>query len=140
MPAIIEATELLKEYDGRPAVQRISFSIAEGEIFGLLGPNGAGKTTTLSILSTLLPATSGTVTIAGYDVRRDVDAVKAVCGFVPQDLALYPTLSARDNLLFFGQLYGLRGRRLAGRVQQVLEAVGLQDRAGDAIETFSGGM
>jgi ABC-2 type transport system ATP-binding protein len=137
---IIEVTDLVKEYGGTPAVRGVSFAIEEGEIFGLLGPNGAGKTTTLSMLSTLLAPTSGTVTIAGWDIRRDAARVKALCGFVPQDLALYPSLSARDNLILFGRLYGLRGGELRSRLQRVLEMVGVEDRADEPVETLSGGL
>ena len=142
MAEIIGISRLVKRYGEHTAVQDVSLSIEEGEIFGLLGPNGAGKTTLLSVMSTLLSPTSGTVTVAGYDTQREADRIKikGICGFVPQELALYPTLSAWDNLVFFGQIYGLRGRRLRERVAQVLEEVGLQDRARDAIDTFSGGM
>jgi linearmycin/streptolysin S transport system ATP-binding protein len=138
--AIIVIRDLVKRYGDHAAVRGVSFSIEKGEIFGLLGPNGAGKTTTLSMVSTLLTPTSGTITIAGHDSRRDADRIKALCGFVPQDLALYPTLSAWDNLVFFGRIYGLRGPRLKERVGHALEAVGLQERARDTVDTFSGGM
>jgi len=140
MAEIIAISRLVKRYGDHPAVQDVSLSIEEGEIFGLLGPNGAGKTTLLSVMSTLLRPTSGTVTVAGFDTQREAERIKGICGFVPQELALYPTLSARDNLVFFGRIYGLRGRRLRERVAHALEAVGLQDRAGDVIDTFSGGM
>ena len=140
MAEIIAISRLVKRYGDHPAVQDVSLSIEEGEIFGLLGPNGAGKTTLLSVMSTLLRPTSGTVTVAGFDTQREAEQIKGICGFVPQELALYPTLSARDNLVFFGRIYGLRGRRLRERVAHALEAVGLQDRAGDVIDTFSGGM
>jgi ABC-2 type transport system ATP-binding protein len=140
MPDAVRLDGLVKRYGTHTAVQGISLDIAAGEIFGLLGPNGAGKTTTLSMVSTLLEPTEGTVTIAGLDSRREPGRIKALCGFVPQELALYPTLSARENLWFFGRLYGLDGRRLQGRIAQVLEDVGLTDRADDVIDTFSGGM
>jgi ABC-2 type transport system ATP-binding protein len=139
---IIEVKNLRKQYLGspQPAVRGISFAIQPGEIFGFLGPNGAGKTTTISMLSSLLPPTSGSATIAGFDLTRQPGEVKRRIGLVPQDLALYPTLSARDNLRFFGSLYGLRGQELRQRVDDTLKMVGLYERAGDAIETFSGGM
>jgi ABC-2 type transport system ATP-binding protein len=140
MAEIIGISHLVKRYGEHTAVKDVSLSIEEGEIFGLLGPNGAGKTTLLSVMSTLLRPTSGAVTVAGYDTQREPDRIKRLCGFVPQEIALYPTLSAWDNLVFFGQIYGLRGRRLRERVAAVLEAVGLQDRARDVIDTFSGGM
>jgi ABC-2 type transport system ATP-binding protein len=121
-------------------VNEVSFTVEEGEIFGLLGPNGAGKTTTLSILSTLLAPDGGQVTIGGYDVSREASRVKPLIGYVPQELALFPTLSAQDNLAFFGRIYLLSGPALKERVAAVLDVVGLSDRAGDAVKTFSGGM
>jgi len=111
---------LVKKHGERVAVQDVSFSIQEGEIFGLSGPNGAGKTTTLSILSTLLIPDEGKVTISDYDLIREAKQVKRLIGSVPQELALYPTLSAWDNLAFFGRIYGLQGSELKGRVAAVL--------------------
>jgi ABC-2 type transport system ATP-binding protein len=137
---IIEINHLVKKYGERVAVQSVSFSIEEGEIFGVLGPNGAGKTTTLSILSTLLIPNEGKVTIGGYDLVREASHVKPLIGFVPQEIALYPTLSAWDNLSFFGRIYGLQGTGLKDRITTVLALVGLSDRAGDSVQTFSGGM
>jgi len=137
---IIEIRDLVKRYEERVAVNSVTFTIEEGEIFGLLGPNGAGKTTTLSILSTLLEPDGGQVTISGYDVRRKADRIKPLIGYVPQELSLFPTLSARDNLAFFGRIYLLSGPALKERIAAVLEVVGLSDRAGDAVKTFSGGM
>ena len=131
---------LVKKYGERVAVQGVSFSIEEGEIFGLLGPNGAGKTTTLSILSTLLIPDEGEVTIGGHDLVRGAKQIKRLIGFVPQELALYPTLSAWDNLTFFGRIYGLQGANLKERTTTVLSLVGLSDRAADPVQTFSGGM
>ncbi len=137
---VIEVNGLIKRYGDRVAVNGVSFCVQEGEIFGLLGPNGAGKTTTLSILATLLPPDEGQVTIGGYDLVRETNQIKPLIGFVPQELALYPTLSAWDNLAFFGRIYGLRGTALKERIAAVLDLVGLRDRAGDAVRTFSGGM
>jgi len=137
---LISINGLFKKYGERVAVQDVSFSIEEGEIFGLLGPNGAGKTTTLSILSTLLIPDEGIVTISGYDIVREARQVKRLIGSVPQELALYPTLSAWDNLAFFGRIYGLQGPELKGRVTTVLALVGLSDRSADPVQTFSGGM
>jgi ABC-2 type transport system ATP-binding protein len=137
---LIKINGLVKKYGERVAVQRVSFSIEEGEIFGLLGPNGAGKTTTLSILSTLLIPDEGNVTICGYDLIREASHIKRLIGYVPQEIALYPTLNARDNLSFFGRIYGLQGAGLKERITAVLALVGLSDRAGDAVQTFSGGM
>jgi len=141
MPSpIIEVNGLVKKYGDRVAVNGVSFSILEGEIFGLLGPNGAGKTTIISILATLLALDEGRVTIAGHNLPREVEEIKPLIGFVPQELALYPTLSAWDNLAFFGRIYGLRGPALPERIRMVLEVVGLGERAKDAVQTFSGGM
>ncbi len=137
---VIEVNSLIKRYGNRVAVKGISFSVREGEIFGLLGPNGAGKTTTISILATLLPLDEGKVTICGYDLAREANRIKPLIGFVPQELALYPTLSAWDNLAFFGRIYGLHGKALKERINAVLDLVGLRDRARDAVRTFSGGM
>jgi ABC-2 type transport system ATP-binding protein len=137
---LIRINGLFKKYGERVAVQGVSFSIEEGEIFGLLGPNGAGKTTTLSILSTLLPPDEGEVTISGHDIVREAHQVKRLIGSVPQELALYPTLSAWDNLAFFGRIYGLQGATLKERITAVLMLVGLTDRATEAVQTFSGGM
>ncbi len=137
---VLEVKGLVKRYGDRVAVQGVSFSIREGEVLGLLGPNGAGKTTTISILATLLPPDEGEVRVGGYDLVREPHRVKPLIGFVPQDLALYPTLSAWDNLAFWGRLYGLRGRALHERIAAVLEMVGLHERAHDPVKTFSGGM
>jgi ABC-2 type transport system ATP-binding protein len=137
---ILTADDLYKSYGGQPAVQGISFGIRRGEVFSLLGPNGAGKTTTLSMLSCLIAPTRGDATVAGHSVRREPGAVKRVIGVVPQEIALYRALSARENLLFWGQMYGLGGAELRRRVEEVLELVGLRERAKDRIETYSGGM
>jgi len=138
--SMIEINGLFKKYGDRVAVNGVSFCVQEGEIFGLLGPNGAGKTTTISILATLLPPDEGQATIGGYDLARQTNQIKPLIGFVPQELALYPTLSAWDNLAFFGRIYGLRGTPLKERIAAVLDLVGLRDRSGDAVRTFSGGM
>ncbi len=140
MPAILEVDNLIKKFGDHLAVKGVSFSVEEGEVFGLLGPNGAGKTTTISMLTGVLEPTDGTAHIGGYDIRTDLDAVKKINGLVPQDLALYPTLSARANLNFFGQIYGLRGKDLKERVEDVLRIVSLTDRANEAVEKYSGGM
>lgn len=136
----VEVIGLTKRYGGRKALAGVSFSVHAGEVFGLLGPNGAGKTTLLSILATLLQPDEGRVIIAGHDLAQEVASVKPLIGFVPQELALYPTLSAWDNLAFFGRVYGLRGTELKVRIAAALEAVGLHARANDAVRTFSGGM
>jgi len=137
---ILVVEDLQKSYGDNHAVRGVSFRVARGEIFGLLGPNGAGKTTTISMLTGLFPPDSGTVTVDGLDLKTHLTAVKAKMGLVPQDLALYPTLSARQNLTFFGKIYGLRGKQLNNRVKEVLEMIGLTDKADKAVETYSGGM
>jgi ABC-2 type transport system ATP-binding protein len=129
---------LRKRYGDRLAVDGVSFFIGARECYGLLGPNGAGKTTTISMLCGLIPSDGGEITIDGH-AGGTLEA-KASVGYVPQDLALYPDLSAAENLTFFGELYGLGGKVLAGRIAETLELVGLADRAKDRIGTYSGGM
>src|SRR5512136_1225447 len=140
MPAILEVENLVKKYGDREVVKGVSFSVEEGEVFGLLGPNGAGKTTTISMLTGIFPPTSGTARVGGYDIVKQLDQVKRINGLVPQDLALYPTLSARANINFFGNIYGLHGKALKERVDDVLRIVALTDRANDIVDKFSGGM
>ena len=140
MAPILQVRDLVKKFGEFAAVKGITFDVEEGEVFGLLGPNGAGKTTAISMLTGILEPTSGTASIAGYDILRDKAQVKRANGLVPQDLALYPTLSARANLEFFGRIYGLRGKALRERVDDVLRIVALTERADDAVKTFSGGM
>jgi ABC-type sugar transport system ATPase subunit len=108
---ILEAKNLVKKYGDITAVKDVNLAIQEGEILGLLGPNGAGKTTIISMITGLLEPTSGSIAVDGLDLKSDTNAVKAKLGLVPQELALYPTLSARDNLSFFGSIYGLEGVR-----------------------------
>jgi ABC-2 type transport system ATP-binding protein len=129
---------LRKSYGDREAVKGVSFTIAEGECYGLLGPNGAGKTTTISMLCGLAIPDAGEVTVDGF--QGGTLEAKAAIGYVPQDLALYPDLSAVENLTFFGQLYGLGGKELHARIGETLELVGLADRGKDRIGTYSGGM
>ena len=140
MSDILRIKNLVKKYDDFTAVKGITFNIKEGEIFSLLGPNGAGKTTTISMLSTLFTPTSGDATIGGYSISKDPMAVKQVIGVVPQELALYEDLSARENLIFWGQMYGLSGKSLNSRVDEVLEQIGLLDKARNKVKTYSGGM
>jgi ABC-2 type transport system ATP-binding protein len=137
--AVLSCDGLTYRFGDRLAVDGVTFGIAPGETYGLLGPNGAGKTTTIRMICALLNPESGSVAIAGRDVRDDAGA-KALVGYVPQELALYPDLTAAENLRFFGALYGLRGRDLQRRVGDVLELVDLVDRANDRVDSFSGGM
>jgi ABC-2 type transport system ATP-binding protein len=140
MAAILQVKSLVRKYGDLAAVKGISFDIQEDEIFSLLGPNGAGKTTTISVLSTLYAPTSGDATIDGYSVSKEPMAVRNVIGLVPQELALYDDLSARENLMFWGRMYGLSGRALRLRVAEVLEQIGLADRAKERVKAYSGGM
>ena len=137
---ILYAQNLQKSYGDIKAVDGISLQVARGEVFGLLGPNGAGKTTTISMLTGLFPPSEGTITVDGLDLAKNPNAVKAKLGLVPQEMALYMPLSARQNLMFFGRIYGLKGKGLRQRVDEVLEMIGLTDRADDAVEKYSGGM
>jgi ABC-2 type transport system ATP-binding protein len=140
MPAILQVDRLVKHYGDFAAVKGVSFDVQEGEVFSLLGPNGAGKTTTISVLSTLFAATSGDAIIGGHSVSKEPMAVRRLIGVVPQDLAIYDELTARENLSFWGQMYGLGGRSLKTRIEEVLEQIGLRDRANQRIKTYSGGM
>ena len=134
--------QLVKIYRGcaEPAVNGLDFSVREGEIFGLLGPNGAGKTTAISIMCTLLRPTSGSVVLGGADVVNDPAAVRKKFGLAPQDIALYPSLTARENLRFFGRLYGLTGRHLEERISACLDLVGLTESGDRLVDSYSGGM
>jgi ABC-2 type transport system ATP-binding protein len=134
------ATDLHKSFGDFKAVNGVSFNINKGEIFGLLGPNGAGKTTTIRILSTVLPADSGEVTVGGHSIRRDAEAVRAVIGVCPQDLALYEDLSALENMVFFGRMAGLGTREAQAQAVAHLKLMGLEDRARGKVAKFSGGM
>jgi ABC-2 type transport system ATP-binding protein len=145
MSSIVEARGLAKTYkraDGTEvkAVQGIDLDIRKGEIFSLLGPNGAGKTTTISMISGLLAPSAGEAKIGGFSITRQPMQAKQLLGVVPQEIALYPTLTARQNLEFFGRMYGMSGRDLASSVDEVLDFTDLKDRAKDRVDTFSGGM
>ena len=137
---ILIAQELRKAFGDNEAVRGISFSVMRGEIFSLLGPNGAGKTTTINMLSCLIEPTGGTAEIAGHAIPGDSLDVRRAIGVVPQEIALYDSLTARQNLEFWGKLYDMGGKPLAMRIDEVLEQVGLSDRAKDKIKTYSGGM
>jgi ABC-2 type transport system ATP-binding protein len=136
----IEVRQLAKRFGDFAAVKGISFQVAPGEVFSLLGPNGAGKSTTISMISGLLAPDSGEAAIMGHSIVRAPEAAKASLGVVPQDIALYPDLSARENLVFWGKMYGLRGAALKARVDEVLDMIGLRERQNGRVGTFSGGM
>jgi len=139
VPAI-EVLDLHRSFGETKAVQGVSFEVLQGEIFSLLGPNGAGKTTTISMLCCLLRPDGGDARVMGYSIRSDPTGVKSVLGVVPQELALYEDLTARENLVFWGKMYGLRGAPLKARVDEVLEIIGLRDRSNERVGKYSGGM
>jgi ABC-2 type transport system ATP-binding protein len=136
----ISVQNLQKSFGENHAVQGVSFDVEEGEIFSLLGPNGAGKTTTISMLSCLLRPDGGDALIMRHSIRTDDIGVKSVLGVVPQEIALYEDLTARENLTFWGKMYGLRGAPLKSRVNEVLHVIGLSDRANERVGKYSGGM
>ena len=138
--SVLSATNLVKRFGDLTAVDGVTFHIAPGETYGLLGPNGAGKTTTISMVAGLLESDAGAVELLGEHITPRTVAAKAAIGLVPQDIAVYPDLTARENLSFFGRLYGLAGDELSGRIAEVLEVVGLADRADDRTDEYSGGM
>ena len=144
MDIMIETKDLTKTYRSNgtvvEAVKGINLTVSKGEIFSLLGPNGAGKTTTFSMISGLIVPTRGDALIGGYSITRQPLQAKRLLGVVPQEIALYPTLNARQNLEFFGRMYGLTGKDLTSRVNAMLEFVELSERQSDRIETYSGGM
>lgn len=136
----IRVNELERHFGEIRAVDGVTFEVQRGEIFSLLGPNGAGKSTTISILSCLLRPSSGQAQVMGHDVVDEPQRVKAAIGVVPQEIAVYEDLSARENLLFWGKMYGLRGAPLNKRVDEVLELIGLIERQKDRVGKYSGGM
>ncbi len=138
--SFIEIKNLVKRYKGNTAVDNVSFHIEKGELFGLLGPNGAGKSTTISMLSGILQPSAGNIYINGNDVVEKNIIVKKILGLVPQDIALYPTLSAKENLMFWGKMYGVPKMALKNRVSEVLQIVGLEERKNEMIKNYSGGM
>jgi linearmycin/streptolysin S transport system ATP-binding protein len=137
---MLDIKNLRKTFGALVAVDDVSFSLHPGQLVGLLGPNGAGKTTTVSMIAGLVRPDRGEVLIEGHRLAGDTDPAKRRIGLVPQDLALYDELSARANLRFFGALYSLTGRALDQAIGSALDLVGLADRAGDLVKTFSGGM
>ena len=136
----IEVLNLHKAFGETKAVQGVNFQVERGEIFSLLGPNGAGKTTTISMLSCLLRPDEGDARVMGHSIKDDQMGVKAALGVVPQEIALYEDLTARENLVFWGKMYGLRGGALKARVDEVLDVIGLRDRAKERVGKYSGGM
>lgn len=142
MSIAINIDSLSKRYQNTDtlAVDNINLTIYSGEVFGLLGPNGAGKTTTVSILCSLLRQTSGSVEIEGMNLSANLNEVRKIIGVVPQDIALYPNLTAAENLRFFGKMYGINNQVLNSRIEELLNIFGLHGKANKKISTFSGGM
>ena len=137
---MLEVRNLRKNFGAIPALAGVSCKVGTGEMFGLLGPNGAGKTTLMSIVSGLLDPSAGQVFLADKQFHRHDRALRRLIGIVPQELAIYHELTARENLRFFGELHGLGGRVLDERVSAILNAIALSDRADDRAGTYSGGM
>jgi ABC-2 type transport system ATP-binding protein len=137
---VLSCTDLRRSYDDRLAVDGVSFEIASGETYGLLGPNGAGKTTTILMVTGILTPDAGEIRVDGDAMSLHALAAKARIGFVPQEIAVYRDLTGRENLRLFARLYGLRRAAARARVEQVLEIIGLADRAGDLAKSYSGGM
>lgn len=138
--SFVKVSQVVKRYGSKVSVDHLNLSIAEGEIFGLLGPNGAGKSTTINMIVGLMKPDQGDIQIDGLSIQSHPMEVKRMIGLVPQDIALYETMSANDNVSFFGKLYGLRGAELKARVHEALTFVGLEDRGKELPRTFSGGM
>ncbi|MFD2567520.1 ABC transporter ATP-binding protein [Pseudotenacibaculum haliotis] len=137
---MIHVTNLSKSYSGVKAVNNVSFEIAKGEIFGLLGPNGAGKSTILNMMSTVLPTDEGIIKVDDLQLNGNAKKFKQLIGVVPQEISLYEELSAYDNLVFWGNLYGIPSKELKERIHTILEMIGLLDRKKDLVKTYSGGM
>ncbi len=137
---VLECEGLVKAFDDLVAVDDVGFHIEAGETYGLLGPNGAGKTTTISMISGILESDAGKVMVAGKEITTRTTDGNSEIGYVPQDIAIYPDLTARENLRFFGKLYGIPKMQLNGRIDEVLDVIGLKDRGDDRTEEYSGGM
>lgn len=137
---MLQAINLSKKFKTKEVVRAINIELLAGESVGLLGPNGAGKSTTISMLSSLVAPTSGDILWNEESIAKNPEPLRKTLGVVPQEIALYPELSARENLAFFGRIYGLKGDLLDTRITEVLEKIGLLDRQKDIVKTFSGGM
>jgi ABC-2 type transport system ATP-binding protein len=137
---MLTVTDVKKSYHSKEVISGVSFEVRKGESFGLLGPNGAGKSTLISMICGLTPPGGGEIRVDGKPIDKHIRDIKQLIGMVPQDIALYPTMSALDNLVFWGKMYGLSRKKAKARAKEVLEIVGLTERAKDRIDTFSGGM
>ncbi len=140
--SVLEVKDLVKQYKGAatPSLNGLSFSVLHGEIFGLLGPNGAGKTTAISIISTLIKPSKGHITLCGFDVSKLPGKVRTQIGFVPQDIALYSELTGRENLRYYGKLYGLSGKKLENEIDKHVDLFGLRKNINQRVSKCSGGI
>lgn len=137
---ILEIKNITKRFDDKLILDNISFKVKEGEIYGLLGPNGAGKSTLINIITGILKSDSGSIEIGGYDIKKQPNKAKQLIGIVPQDIALYNGLNAKDNLEFWGSLYGLKGNLLKERIQEAIKIAGLEEHQKKVVKKYSGGM
>lgn len=137
---VLDIKNISKSFKDLKAVDNLSFSIGEADIFGLLGPNGAGKSTTISMISSLIRPDEGEIIYKEKSILKDPKTLEKELGLVPQDIALYPTLSGYDNLKFWGNVYGIRGKDLKFRIEEIAELIGLSDRLKDRVDKYSGGM
>ncbi len=137
---VVKLDGLIKKYDNRPVVDGLSLEIKEGEIFGLLGPNGAGKSTTMNMICSLLKPTAGNIEVYGMDIKKDINKIKPLIGYIPQELAIYGNLKAWENVELFTSLYDIKGKELKGAIDEALDFVGLSEKRSSFAKTFSGGM
>ncbi|MCG7408264.1 ABC transporter ATP-binding protein [Paenibacillus sp. ACRRX] len=140
MTHVLEVADVVKGYGGKTALDKVNIHVREGSCFGLLGPNGAGKSTLMKLMTGILQADSGIIRAFDMDTRHQMSKIRQLVGYVPQEITLYEKLSAVQNLKFFGEMYGVKGAELKRRIENVLEQVGLSDRASEAVGTYSGGM
>lgn len=140
MRTLVKMDGLIKKYDNKPVVDNLTLEIREGEIFGLLGPNGAGKSTTMNMICSLLKPTAGNIELFGMDIKKDVNKIKPLIGYIPQDLAIYNNLKAWENVELFTSLYHIKGKELKKAIDEALDFVELTDRRNSYAKTFSGGM
>lgn len=137
---VVKLDGLIKKYDNRPVVDGLSLEIKEGEIFGLLGPNGAGKSTTMNMICSLLKPTAGNIEVYGMDIKKDIGKIKPLIGYIPQELAIYGSLKAWENVELFTSLYDIKGKELKKTIDEALDFVGLSEKRNSYAKTFSGGM
>lgn len=140
MKTVVKLDGLIKKYDNKPVVDNLTLEIQEGEIFGLLGPNGAGKSTTMNMICSLLKPTAGNIELFGMDIKKDVNKIKPLIGYIPQDLAIYGNLKAWENVELFTSLYHIKGKELKIAIDEALDFVELTDKRNSFAKTFSGGM